>query len=163
MSDYFICPHCGAEVDLDAVVCAVCGSDDDTGWADGAEYADLYLNDDYETQKTSESALDWQKIMLIAVSLLIVTAMLVAIFEGFTYLVIFLIVAGGGAYYLLQKKEPSSKAGRPDKNYQALLIRAHGDAALVERWIAYEHSRNPNASKEQLIEAALYRWDRDNR
>ncbi len=167
MSDYFICPHCGAEVDMNAVVCPVCGSDDNTGWSDGAEYADLYLNDDYETAIESESTsarsmIDWQRIMFIAVSLLILTAMLVAIFEGFIYLAIFLIVGGGGGYYLLKQKE-KSVAGKSDQNYKALLTRARGDAALAERWIAYERSRNPDAGEEQLIEAALYRWERDNR
>jgi uncharacterized membrane protein YvbJ len=35
--DYFICPHCGAEVPEDAVVCRECGSDVETGWAKDAD------------------------------------------------------------------------------------------------------------------------------
>ncbi|MCD6416317.1 MAG: zinc-ribbon domain-containing protein [Planctomycetes bacterium] len=34
--DYFICPHCGAEVAWDARVCPQCGSDELTGWAEDA-------------------------------------------------------------------------------------------------------------------------------
>ncbi|MCK4283589.1 MAG: hypothetical protein KAX44_04660 [Candidatus Brocadiae bacterium] len=36
-SDYFVCPHCGGEVDVAARVCPHCGSDDRTGWAEDAD------------------------------------------------------------------------------------------------------------------------------
>lgn len=32
----FCCPHCGADVRAGASACAECGSDDTTGWSDGA-------------------------------------------------------------------------------------------------------------------------------
>ena len=32
-NDYFICPHCDARVDNDALSCPECGSDDETGWS----------------------------------------------------------------------------------------------------------------------------------
>ncbi len=35
--DYFVCPHCGAEVRRGARACPECGSDDATGWAEDAE------------------------------------------------------------------------------------------------------------------------------
>ncbi len=35
--DYFVCPHCGAEVRRDARACPECGSDDSTGWAEDAD------------------------------------------------------------------------------------------------------------------------------
>lgn len=38
-----ICPHCGAEIPDSAISCKECGSDARTGWADGAENADLEL------------------------------------------------------------------------------------------------------------------------
>ncbi|MDY6284910.1 MAG: zinc-ribbon domain-containing protein [Hallerella sp.] len=40
-----ICPHCGAELKLNATFCPHCGSDSETGWKEGAESADLELPD----------------------------------------------------------------------------------------------------------------------
>ncbi|MHC4788470.1 MAG: hypothetical protein ACYS8K_04600 [Planctomycetota bacterium] len=36
-NDYFVCPHCGAEVSVGARCCPECGSDDNTGWAEDAD------------------------------------------------------------------------------------------------------------------------------
>jgi hypothetical protein len=33
--DYFICPSCGAEVTVGAIVCRECGASDEFGWDDG--------------------------------------------------------------------------------------------------------------------------------
>lgn len=30
--DYFLCPHCGAEVKIGAIFCRECGASDDSGW-----------------------------------------------------------------------------------------------------------------------------------
>jgi hypothetical protein len=35
--DYFVCPHCGAEVRAGARACPECGSDEATGWAEDAD------------------------------------------------------------------------------------------------------------------------------
>ena len=35
--DYFVCPHCGAEVSHKARACPECGADDETGWAEDAD------------------------------------------------------------------------------------------------------------------------------
>jgi hypothetical protein len=40
-----ICPHCGAQVPLNATACPECGSDEKTGWAEGADTSDLDLPD----------------------------------------------------------------------------------------------------------------------
>ncbi len=34
--DWFTCPHCGAEVRTNARACPECGSDEATGWSEGA-------------------------------------------------------------------------------------------------------------------------------
>lgn len=34
--DWFVCPHCGAEVSVDASACPECGSDETTGWREDA-------------------------------------------------------------------------------------------------------------------------------
>ena len=44
-----------------------------------------------------------------------------------------------------------------------LTLRASGDKAMVERLIALEQKRQPNATRRSLIVAALERWERDNR
>ena len=33
-TDYFICPHCGAEVAVGAVACRECGASDESGWGE---------------------------------------------------------------------------------------------------------------------------------
>ncbi len=35
--DYFVCPHCGAEVRRGARACPECGSDETTGWSEDAD------------------------------------------------------------------------------------------------------------------------------
>ena len=45
--DYFVCPHCGAEVRAGARSCPECGSDDQTGWAEDANAAGVDLPTGY--------------------------------------------------------------------------------------------------------------------
>lgn len=40
-----LCPHCGSEIKDDATFCRHCGSDKNTGWKEGAEFADEELPD----------------------------------------------------------------------------------------------------------------------
>jgi uncharacterized membrane protein YvbJ len=35
--DWFVCPHCGAQVSTKASACPQCGSDETTGWSDEAD------------------------------------------------------------------------------------------------------------------------------
>ncbi len=35
--DYFLCPHCGAELPPSARSCPECGSDEETGWCEDAD------------------------------------------------------------------------------------------------------------------------------
>ncbi len=44
-----------------------------------------------------------------------------------------------------------------------LLSKARGDKALVNRLVAYERARYPHATKAELLEVAIARWERDNR
>lgn len=46
--------------------------------------------------------------------------------------------------------------------YHRLLQRTHGDRALAERLIAFEHSRHRNASRAKLIQFAIERLEWDN-
>lgn len=47
--------------------------------------------------------------------------------------------------------------------YQRLLQRTHGDRALAERLIAFEHTRYRTASRAKLIQLAIDRLEWDNR
>jgi uncharacterized membrane protein YvbJ len=38
-----VCPNCGAAVPPDAKACPECGSDETTGWSEGARYDELDL------------------------------------------------------------------------------------------------------------------------
>ncbi len=72
MSDYFICPHCGADVDMKAVICPECGSDDETGWSADTVYDGIYLDGDgVPPTGYSKTA----KNIIIVISLLIACAM----------------------------------------------------------------------------------------
>lgn len=62
MEDYFVCPHCGAEVPQHAKSCPSCGSDENTGWSeltymdsiqtpDENEYMDI-LNNEFPENKS---------------------------------------------------------------------------------------------------------------
>ena len=35
--DFFVCPHCGADVPMSAAACRECGSDNETGWSEDAQ------------------------------------------------------------------------------------------------------------------------------
>jgi len=42
---YVLCPFCGAEIKASAKSCPHCGSDETTGWSDGAEFSGDELPD----------------------------------------------------------------------------------------------------------------------
>jgi predicted ATP-dependent serine protease len=55
--EFFVCPHCGAEVAVTAKVCRECGSDADTGWqsTEEVEYQSLDLPQGYRADEAHES------------------------------------------------------------------------------------------------------------
>ena len=68
----FVCPNCGADVELDALACPECGSDERTGWSEDTIYDGLDLPeeafDDSPIKPRSNNFL----LMLIAVILLVI-------------------------------------------------------------------------------------------
>lgn len=50
--DYFVCPHCGADVPANKQFCRECGASDDFGWNEDAhwddEISDGYGGDDFD-------------------------------------------------------------------------------------------------------------------
>lgn len=67
----FTCPNCGEEVPAGAAACPACGSDEDTGWSDAAEYDGLDLPDpdDNDDDATSHPGKIW--IAAVALALLV--------------------------------------------------------------------------------------------
>ena len=166
MSDTFICPVCGTEVEIDAVVCPECGSDDETGWSEETAYDGLYLYDDEPyaapDRRQRGSSRSWLKYLIPLIIIITLAAFLATSVPWGIYLIPIILLAAGIAYYFMEIS-PKLQANQEDKLYQALLSRAGGDYGMVERWIAYERQRAPQADEMQLMEAALYRWQRDNR
>ena len=69
MSDYFICPNCGAEVPVKALSCPECGSDEKTGWSEDTMYDGLDLPAFEETRDNSSKSLFQNKFLLYIVAI----------------------------------------------------------------------------------------------
>jgi hypothetical protein len=46
--EFFVCPHCGATVQIDATFCRECGSDDQTGWSEDAERTQFDCGNEFD-------------------------------------------------------------------------------------------------------------------
>ena len=164
MSNYFVCPVCGTDVDVNAVVCPECGSDDETGWSEDTAYDGLYLYDDDEYEslpRRSAKSRPWIRYLISLIIILTLSAFLATTVPWGIYLIPVILLAAGVTYYFVEIA-PNKRSNQEKKLYQTLLTRARGDHAMVERWISYERTRDPDADEYQLMEAALYRWERDN-
>lgn len=74
------------------------------------------------------------------------------------YLMFFMVLLISLANYLI--KEGFNKE---HQLYNKLLQKSRGDRKLVERLIEYERRRRPNCSRTELLEVAIYHWERDRR
>lgn len=146
---------------MDATVCPECGSDDETGWSEDTAYDGLYLYDDDVNTERARGSSRWVKIAVLAVLALILSAFVATTIPWGIYLIPLILLAAGAAYYFMEIA-PNLVSNQEKKLYETLLIRAGGDEAMVERWISYERRRTPDADELDLMEAALYRWQRDN-
>jgi hypothetical protein len=85
MEDYFVCPHCGAELPVKSKFCSECGSDESTGWGeDGSEEEFEFSSDDYEellSKEFGERSFDKKalikKIIIASIAAILGAAMLV--------------------------------------------------------------------------------------
>jgi hypothetical protein len=159
MAGYFTCPHCGADVPFDAPVCPECGSDEETGWSQDAEYGDLSLYDD-EPYATPPASAPWPKYLIAALAALTLAAYLMVALPWGIYLVLLLALAIGIAYYATQIY-PTTRHSVERRLYRSLLQKARGDKELVERLIDYERRRSPTSDRIAHILNAIRRWERD--
>ncbi len=74
MSDYFICPNCGAEVPIKALSCPECGSDEKTGWSEDTMYDGLDLPAFEETDMHTKTSVFQSKLMYYIVAILTIVA-----------------------------------------------------------------------------------------
>jgi len=74
MSDYFICPNCGAEVPIKSLSCPECGSDEKTGWSEDTMYDGLDLPAFEETRGNSLKSLLQNKLLLYVVAIMTILA-----------------------------------------------------------------------------------------
>lgn len=166
MADYFICPHCEAEVPLGAAACPECGSDEKTGWSENTVYDGLLLYDDEDEEdpQTSPSITSrpWTKYLvagLAAVTLLTYSAWRLT---WGIYLIPLAFLVVGIAYFVnraFHRAGPSMEK----QLYQDLLQKARGDGELVERLLEYERQHRPGSDRLRLLQDAIDRWESDNR
>jgi hypothetical protein len=158
MSTFFICPHCETKVPTGARACPECGSDEQTGWAAGS------FSDSAAERRRGFAGPGWLKPVALGLLVLVVlgTASTMRRPAAIGLALLLLIVVVG--YQALNRRPTLNLGlGRERELYARLLNKAHGDHALAERLIAYERGRTPNLARQQLIQSAIYRWDRDNR
>ncbi|MCP4542162.1 MAG: hypothetical protein GY832_33990 [Chloroflexi bacterium] len=155
--DYFICPHCEAEVPADAPACPQCGSDEETGWSEGADYAHLFLYDDEPEPKALAA---WVKPLGTVLTALALSVFLASSLPWGVYLIplVFLVV---GTVYYATRIFPRTRYAMQRRLYQSLVQKARGDEKLVERLIEYEQQRSPGLDKIQLLRDAVDRWEHD--
>jgi hypothetical protein len=162
MEQYFTCPNCGVDVPLKAPACPECGSDEQTGWSEAAKYTHLlpYTGDSEPENKTVQR---WQKIGFGAIAVFLI--ILIVHLSGLDWLVlplavmIVFIVLG----FLVANLFRRSRWGIERQLYQQLVARTQGDRQQVQRLVDYESLLTPEASRLQLLQNAIYHWDRDRR
>ena len=80
-----------------------------------------------------------------------------------------IVVILGVLYFGLRKKPAASRSRKRENSAvlaglrQNLRLKVGWDEARIDRLIALERERLPKASLQTLMEAAIERWERDNR
>lgn len=163
MSQYFTCPHCGADVPIKALACPECGSDDETGWSEEAKYVHL-LPDREVSEEPRRGARQLRSYGIGAVAVVLVIGTLLS--QGLTwslYIVPLMVVVAGVAYALRNAGPFRLPWGKEAQLYRQLVERCRGDRERADRLIAYERERAPHLNRLQLLDKALYRFERDAR
>ena len=70
----FVCPNCGADVQVGAAACRECGSDESTGWSEDTLYDDLDLPDPGygpEQPQSEPSRFPWRAVGIVLLVLFV--------------------------------------------------------------------------------------------
>ncbi len=161
MSDYFDCPICGEKVSVKAKFCPECGSDEQTGWSEAADYIHL-LPDKYDRDVTKESPTlqSWFKQWGILIILVMITGFVTASIGSFFAIVALIII---GILYLVTEIYPKTAYAQEKILYRKLLQKTKGNSQLANRLIQLERERTGEASQLELIKDAIARWEKDNK
>ncbi|UBF23631.1 hypothetical protein K9N68_17800 [Kovacikia minuta CCNUW1] len=145
-----------------ARACPECGSDRETGWSEAAQYTHL-LPDRGDSDMEGSQSKTWKRYAIAATAIVVIIAFLVT--QGFIWslYVVPVIALIGGIAYFLNRRSSSSDRGMEKQLYRQLLNRAGGDNNLADRLVELERQRNPGSNRLQLLQNAIYRWDRDRR
>lgn len=163
MDAHFSCPHCGAEVPFDAKVCPECGSDEHTGWSEGADYGES-PSYDATTELSSLTIAGWVGKAAAVVAIVVVLGLVASSGAwGLRVVALLLVVGAGYGVWRLLEGTRYGEMGYDEESIlcRKLLTKAHGDEQLVERLIAYEQERSPHLDRTQWIKHAIDRWERD--
>jgi hypothetical protein len=160
MAEYFSCPICGADVPIKARACPECGSDEQTGWSEAAKYTHLlpYTGDSEPAPSLTPA---WRRYVIFAIAILLIVAFLSAQNMAWVLPAIATLALVCGAVYWAIYLFSNSRRGMERKLYRQLVRRASGDRDLANRLLEYERQRAPTANRLQLLQNAIYRWDRD--
>ncbi|MGP1386425.1 MAG: hypothetical protein ACTS2F_22885 [Thainema sp.] len=158
MTEYFTCPVCGTDVPLKARACPECGSDKGTGWSEAAQYAHL-LPDRGEEGYAKQPA--WRAYMIPIAALVCLSGFLMAAGLFWAAILVPLVVAAVRLVMWFMSRLGNTNRGLERQAYQQLVRRAAGDHSMADRLIEFERKRTPEATRLQLIQSAIFRWDRD--
>jgi|GEM_PF-387490 len=163
MADYFICPHCEAEVPIDASACPQCGSDERTGWSENTAYDGLDLHEEGDAQTgPSATSRPWAKYLLVGLAAVTLFAYSAWRLRWGVWLIPLVFLTVGVAYYAT-RLFPRARLSAEKRLYRGLLQKARGDRELVERLIEYERQRSPGSDRLKLLRDAIDRWESDRR
>jgi hypothetical protein len=160
MSQYFSCPNCGADVPLKARACPECGSDEETGWSEAAKYTHLlpYAGDSEPEVTKSQRR---RRYVIAAIAVFLAVIFLQGGGLGWTLPIVAFAALVGGVGYLSFRQYTNSSWSMERKLYQQLVNRTRGDREQAQRLFEYEKRRTPESNRLQLLQNAIYRWDRD--
>ena len=149
------CPHCGAEVSVEARACNECGSDGSTGWAEHADHHGLVCAEPIDSAPTPA----WRSRAVTALVTLL-AFVLAFVVGGIVLLAAGVAVALGLLAWQQVRNLPRM---RERDLLEKLALKAHGDEGLPERLVASELKGRPGMTRARAIELALARLERDRR
>ncbi|MGM0453245.1 MAG: hypothetical protein ACQERN_08790 [Thermodesulfobacteriota bacterium] len=158
--DIYICSCCGAVSIAPSRTCPQCGADERTGWTKSARVGSARRRTIRRVAKSGRMVV--RRYWRTAVAGITAAAFLSLLLPGGGYpAAIGGVLALSAVVYGLYRIFSSRRPGNQKRLYRRLLKLARGDRDLVERMIENERRRSPAAGREELMQDAIYRWERD--